>query len=57
MFPVNQAVTGEFGIAGLKYACDLLGYEGGHVRSPLKQLKAEDKNKVKAILDNAELIK
>jgi 4-hydroxy-2-oxoglutarate aldolase len=29
MFPVNAAVTATFGIAGLKYSCSLLGYEGG----------------------------
>src|SRR5690554_4385178 len=24
VFPINSAVTGKYGIAGLKYACDLL---------------------------------
>ena len=28
MFPVNGAVTGTYGIAGLKYGCDLMGYKG-----------------------------
>lgn len=38
MIPVNTAVTGRFGIAGLKAALDMLGYYGGPVRSPLLDL-------------------
>lgn len=56
VFPVNSAVTGAFGIAGLKYACDQLGYEGGLVRKPLLQLKEEEKVKLKEILTNAQLL-
>ena len=56
MFPVNTAVTATYGVAGLKYACDLIGYEGGCVRSPLLPLKADEKAKVKEILKMAELI-
>lgn len=56
MFPVNNAVTATYGIAGLKYAADLTGYKGGHVRSPLLPLKDEEKIKIKEILQTAELI-
>lgn len=56
VFPVNQAVTGTYGIAGLKYACSLLGYHGGFVRRPLLELKDEDKEKIRQILAKAELI-
>jgi 4-hydroxy-2-oxoglutarate aldolase len=35
LLPVNSAVTALYGIPGLKYACDLNGYLGGQVRSPL----------------------
>jgi 4-hydroxy-2-oxoglutarate aldolase len=56
VFPVNAAVTGTFGIAGLKYACDILGFNGGYVRKPLLQLKEDDKVKLKAILKDANLI-
>lgn len=55
VFPVNSAVTGAFGISGLKYACDLLGFEGGLVRKPLLQLKDEEKVKLKEILINAQV--
>jgi 4-hydroxy-2-oxoglutarate aldolase len=56
VFPVNTAVTGTFGIAGLKYACDLLGFEGGYVRKPLLQLKEDEKIKVKEILAKAQVL-
>ncbi|NLM42642.1 MAG: dihydrodipicolinate synthase family protein [Clostridiales bacterium] len=56
VFPVNQAVTATYGIAGLKYACDLIGYKGGFVRRPLLELKEEEKEKIKEILVKAELM-
>lgn len=56
MFPVNSAVTGKFGIAGLKYACDLLGFYGGYVRKPMVQIKEEDKKELEKILKSANLL-
>lgn len=56
VFPVNAAVTGAFGIAGLKHTCDLLGFDGGLVRKPLLQLKEDEKVKLEAILKNANVI-
>ncbi|MGE5633555.1 MAG: dihydrodipicolinate synthase family protein [Caulobacteraceae bacterium] len=56
MFPVNAAVTNTFGVAGLKYACSLLGYEGGFVRKPLLEMKDSEKNKIREILSEAGLI-
>ncbi len=56
MFPVNKAVTGTYGIAGLKHACNLLGFNGGLVRKPLLQLKEDEKNKVKDILGKAKVL-
>ena len=56
LFPVNQAVTATYGIAGLKYACTLRGYEGGFVRSPLPELTEKEKGEVKAILEEAGLL-
>jgi len=56
IFPVNNAVTAAYGIAGLKYAADLTGYQGGHVRSPLLPLKEEEKIKIKEILQTAQLL-
>ena len=53
MFPLNASVTGGFGIAGLKYACDYLGYKGGHVRNPLADLNDTQKEQLRAIIDKA----
>ncbi len=50
IYPVNKAVTATYGVAGLKYACNLLGFEGGYVRKPLLELKEEEKTKVREIL-------
>jgi 4-hydroxy-2-oxoglutarate aldolase len=57
MLPVNAAVTDRFGIAGLKYACDLLGFKGGYVRSPLQQLSDSQKEGLKEILKTAKVLK
>ncbi|RGY99601.1 dihydrodipicolinate synthase family protein [Clostridium sp. AM58-1XD] len=56
VLPVNSAVTGAFGIAGLKYGCDLMGYRGGWVRSPLQPLSEEKKAALRKIFEKAELI-
>ncbi|HHT21252.1 MAG TPA: dihydrodipicolinate synthase family protein [Tissierellia bacterium] len=56
MFPVNLAVTNTFGVAGLKYACLLLGYQAGHVRRPLLDLSEADKTAIRHILLEAGLL-
>ncbi len=56
LVPVNQAVTAAYGIAGLKYACSLRGYQGGYVRSPLAELKEEEKKAIRGILEAASLL-
>ena len=33
MFPVNEAVTATYGVAGLKHVCNVLGYKGGRSES------------------------
>jgi 4-hydroxy-2-oxoglutarate aldolase len=56
LMPLNQAVTVTYGIAGLKYACDLMGYDGGNVRSPLMPLSAQGQKEIRSILTTAGLI-
>lgn len=56
MYPVNQAVTTIYGIAGLKYACDKLGFQGGFTRKPLLNLKKKDKESIEAILKEAKVL-
>ena len=53
MFPVNAAVTGAFGVAGLKFATSYSGYTGGYVRSPLLDSTDEEKVKLTEILEKA----
>ncbi len=53
MFPVNQAVTTTYGVAGLKHACRLLGYDAGFVRRPLLNLREEQKESIKLVLSKA----
>lgn len=55
MIPVNHAITARYGISGLKYAMDLLGYRGGEVRSPLLPIKPEEQEKIRKILIEARL--
>lgn len=55
--PINKAVTATFGIAGLKYACDLMGFEGGYVRKPLIQIKESEKVQIQEILKAADVLK
>ena len=43
VFPVNTAVTATYGVSGLKYASDRMGYQGGSVRSPLLPVNETEK--------------
>lgn len=56
MLAVNKAVTDTFGIAGLKYASTLMGFEGGLPRKPLLPLNAGETESVKRILEQAGLL-
>lgn len=53
LLPLNTAVTGTYGIAGLKYAAELLGYKGGAVRCPLQPLNETQKRELTQIVDTA----
>ena len=50
MLGINAAVTMKFGIGGLKYALDLLGYKGGYVRRPLMNVNEEKAEIIKNLL-------
>jgi 4-hydroxy-2-oxoglutarate aldolase len=56
MIPVNAAVTGRYGIAGLKAALDMLGYYGGPVRSPLTDLSGEERQALQDLLTESGLL-
>lgn len=55
VFPVNRAVTATYGVAGLKYVCDLMGYKGNNVRKPLLPLSDEVKRDINNILKEANI--
>lgn len=57
MIPANKAVTSKYGVAGLKYAMDLLGYFGGEPRIPLLPLNEKDKEQLKHILIQTEILR
>lgn len=56
LMPVGRAVTGQFGIGGLKAALDLLGYYGGNPRSPLFYPRPEEVEEIRGILRQAGLL-
>lgn len=53
LFPVNRAVTALYGIPGLKFACDINGYKGGHVRSPLMACPEAGRAHIKKVLNDS----
>jgi 4-hydroxy-2-oxoglutarate aldolase len=56
LLEVNRRIVGGFGIPGIKYAVDNVGFFGGKPRSPLKELGTEGKSEILSILKNANLI-
>lgn len=56
LVPVNALVTGNMGVAALKYACELRGIRGGKVRAPLSELSDAQKKIVEQTLSAANLI-
>lgn len=57
MIPVNASVTARFGIAGLKAALDMLGYYGGPVRPPLRGLTERERQTLRGILVEGEILR
>lgn len=56
MIRPNAAVTAKWGVPGLKAAMDELGYFGGKPRAPFQPLGESDRNKLREILREAELL-
>jgi dihydrodipicolinate synthase/N-acetylneuraminate lyase len=48
----NNRIVSDLGIPGMKYACDFNGFYGGHTRSPLLGLSAEEKSEIETLLAN-----
>ena len=49
---LNQAVSGAWGVAGVKVAMDIIGFKGGKPRHPLQDLSEEAKERVKQAIIN-----
>lgn len=56
MLPVNQAITAQMGIPGLKAAMEMRGYFGGEPRQPLLPLSESARETLKQILQEAGLL-
>jgi len=54
--PLNKAIIQTFGIPGLKYTLDRIGYYGGTPRLPLLPLDEEGKREMDAVLDKIGLL-
>ncbi len=44
---LNQAISGPWGVAGVKAAMDIIGFKGGQPRHPLQALTDEAKKRIK----------
>ncbi|HEX2095525.1 MAG TPA: dihydrodipicolinate synthase family protein [Longimicrobiaceae bacterium] len=53
--PLHRRVVGALGVAGVKAALDELGMHGGAPRSPLKPLRAREREEVREALERAGL--
>lgn len=49
---LNQAISGAWGIAGVKAAMDIIGFKGGQPRHPLQGLSDEAKERVRRTIIN-----
>jgi dihydrodipicolinate synthase/N-acetylneuraminate lyase len=47
---IDRRIIGDFGISGIKYACDFNGYYGGRGRAPLLPLTASEKAEIEGLL-------
>jgi 4-hydroxy-2-oxoglutarate aldolase len=56
LLPAMHAMTTRFGIAGLKAAMDLLGYEGGWPRPPLLYPTEAEKKEIRLALQESGLL-
>ncbi|HSR53035.1 MAG TPA: dihydrodipicolinate synthase family protein [Acidobacteriota bacterium] len=55
LFTIAEALTSRFGVAGVKYAMDLLGWKGGLCRLPLLPLKEPEMQDIENALSQSRL--
>ncbi len=49
---LNQAISGPWGVAGVKAAMDITGFKGGQPRHPLQGLSDEGKKRIRQMIIN-----
>jgi 4-hydroxy-2-oxoglutarate aldolase len=49
---LNQAVSGTWGVAGVKASMDIMGFKGGQPRHPLKAVTKEAVGEIKRQIVN-----
>lgn len=54
---LNKAVSGSFGVAGVKYATEVAGYYGGDPRKPLLPITEEGKESIRRAIEEAGVLK
>lgn len=52
---LNSAVSGSFGVAGVKYASEVAGFHGGDPRLPLLPLEDSDKESIRLAIEATDL--
>jgi 4-hydroxy-2-oxoglutarate aldolase len=57
LLKLNAAVTSGFGIPGMKYALDRVGYYGGPLRSPLLPPSDDQKKEIDKLLESIDASK
>jgi 4-hydroxy-2-oxoglutarate aldolase len=50
LLPASSVLVSRYGVAGMKYALDQLGYYGGPVREPLRPLEEAAQREIKVVL-------
>ncbi|MBI9109127.1 MAG: dihydrodipicolinate synthase family protein [Spirochaetales bacterium] len=56
IFRLNQAVSGKYGVAGVKASMNITGYKGGEPRQPLEAVNAEQSLEMKAFFEKMNVL-
>lgn len=57
LFRISFLLVKSLGIAGIKYAMDLMGFRGGKPRAPLLPLSADERKAVESVLEQSVPVK
>jgi 4-hydroxy-2-oxoglutarate aldolase len=55
--PLHRTIVGELGVPGIKAAMDEVGLAGGAPRSPIPEVTAKERTRVRALLTEAGLVR